>query len=157
MVDNKKLSEIFNLTEREVETLKDAALTYEVRENNPSYKDWCVMYDGIHRENSGETAIRNWLAFRRWQKSVAQPTTKELLNFANELSNTSTPEQFRMVLTTSQLLDLFEYARSGILPDYEKIEGEKISCKCKNQYRIYNAWKCHDCGKLHPIGLGNFG
>jgi hypothetical protein len=115
MVDKKKLAEIFNLPVSEVETIFEAALVYQCDAQNEGYRDWCKMYDGIHREMHGETAIRNWLAFRRWQKSRAQPSIKEFMNLANELSNTSTDKQFRYVLTHSQLIKLYEFAQAGAI------------------------------------------
>ena len=70
MVDNKKLAEIFSLTENEVEMIKEAALIYQVDKDNEGYKDWCKMYEGVHREMQGETAVRNWLACIRFLNST---------------------------------------------------------------------------------------
>lgn len=115
MVNNKRLAEIFNLSESEVETIKEAALVYQVDKDNEGYKDWCKMYYGIHHEMQGETAVRNWLAFRRWQKARAQPSIKEFLNMANEMSDVPNADKFQFVLETSQLIKLYEFAQAGAI------------------------------------------
>ena len=130
MIDKKKLAEIFNLPVSEVETIFEAALVYQCDAQNEGYRDWCKMYDGIHREMHGETAIRNWLAFRRWQKSRAQPSIKEFLNLANEMSDAPNADKFQFVLETSQLIKLYEFAQAGAIDVEIQTSSPIVDEKC---------------------------
>ncbi len=80
MVDNKKLAEIFELSEDEVEIIKEAAQVYQLDKDNEGYKDWIKMYEGVHREMSGETAIRHWLAFARWSNRIRMERIKSVID-----------------------------------------------------------------------------
>ncbi len=80
MIDNKKLAELFSLSEKQVEEIREAAVVYQCDKDNEGYKDWCRMYEGIHHESNGEAAVRNWLACMRWMKLKVILKSKSSLN-----------------------------------------------------------------------------
>lgn len=60
-------AQIFGLTVDEVKEIEDAVREYSLIKNSQSYKDWCLMYDGLaHRESTFEHTLRDWLACYRY-------------------------------------------------------------------------------------------
>lgn len=73
--------EIFGITEAEVLEIMNEIRQYQ--DNNQSYMDWCLMYNGIHRESTYENHVRGWLACYRWMQSK-QANNEALLSVSNQ-------------------------------------------------------------------------
>ena len=60
---------IFGISADETLEIIEAMNQYNGGDKSQSYKDWCEMYFGIHREYPHESQLRGWLACYRWMKS----------------------------------------------------------------------------------------
>lgn len=139
---------IYGITAEELKNLGEVYNEYAVstkEKDCQSYKDWCVLYDGIYRESTYEVGFRNWLACTRWHKSqnlgeskqgwidVERELLADLFTLANRAYVDHLSKSNRIAHSISEperirIKDIIEKTKKALSPlpsPPNKSEGEK--------------------------------